>query len=273
MEATNKNGNITVINLNDEHNSSVITFMLFNLLREKQDKKVNLINAYFNNSFVKEDADDMTCQIVHFNIPYLNKIKCNYCGRCVTHCSRGLAKLDRTVPSVTFDKNNCQGCLNCARSCTVKAITSQEIEIGRIFKTVIGNSTTILSGAHKAGDHHDLHIFKEMNAKIDKTGRTIYDVPYNIASISRKAITDSEAVFIILPHFKSIDDEMQALLYFIHKQNKKAIYLKKVSTDVTYNMPGFLVVDEMHYYNDNFEQADEKHLNKEFKRILKTIKN
>ena len=269
MPETEKEFKLTVINLNAELNSSVITLSLFNLLRSSDKRKVNLINAYFNNGFVKEDADSMTCFIIHFNIPYLNKIKCSYCGRCITYCSKGARELLREVPCVTLDKHKCQGCLKCARSCTVNAITTQEIEVGSVFKTVIDNGSSIQSGTHKFGENHDVHIFKEMNSGVDELDSIIYEVPYKSASISRKAITYSDIIFVTLPHYSILDDEMLALLFFIHKLKKKIVFLKKTNTDNSFKIPEFIKNAEILYYNESPNPKEEENLSKGFTRILK----
>ena len=268
MLKTDREFKLTVINLNAELNSSVITLALFNLLRISDKRKVHLINAYFNNGFVKEDADDMTCFVIHFNIPYLNKIKCSYCGRCITYCSRGARELIREVPCVTLDKHKCQGCLKCARSCTVNAITTQEIEVGSVFKTVIDNGSSIQSGTHKFGENYDVHIFKEMNEGVDELESIIYEVPYQSASISRKAITYSDVIFVTLPHYSNLDDEMLAILYFIHKINKQIILLKKTNTDNSFKIPDFMHNAEILYYNELPTPKEEENLNKSFTKIL-----
>jgi len=269
MSITEKEFKLTVINLNTELNSSVITLSLFSLLRNKSDRKVHLINAYFNNGFVKEDADNMTCSVIHFNIPYLNKIKCSYCGRCITYCSKGARELIREIPCVTVDKHKCKGCLKCARSCTVNAITTLEIEVGIVFKTVIDNGSSIQSGTHKFGENYDVHIFKEMNSGTNEFETIIYEVPYKSAAISRKAITYSDIIFVTLPHYSILDDEMLAILYFIHKLKKKIVFLKKTNTENSFKIPEFIKNAEILYYNEFPTPKEEDNLSKSFTRILK----
>ncbi len=263
----------TVLNFNNESNSPNLTLILFNLLRNKAKKRVHLINAYFNNAFVKEDADNLTCHVIHFNIPYLNKIKCSYCGRCVTYCSHDARELKREVPCVTLDIHNCHGCMKCARSCTVNAITIQEIEVGKVFKTVIDNGSTILSGTHKYGENHDMHIFKAINSEFDDAETTIYEVPYTSASVSRKAIVQSDIVFVILPHYKDFDDEMRALLFYIYKIGKKIVFLKKINTDVSFVIPAFISNTETLYYNEHSNEIDDDLLQTEFKKIIKKFQS
>ena len=89
--------------------------------------EISDLNFYPYDTSKKYDAKE---QEICKKIPYVDSIKCKYCGKCIDKCKIGGITFNRHIPLLTFDKANCLSCFACLKSCNIAAIGQKDFQIG-----------------------------------------------------------------------------------------------------------------------------------------------
>ena len=122
------------------------------------------------NIFLKSDIferDD-----VNIEIPYIDKEKCNYCGKCADFCMYNA--LDVVHSDILFYPELCHSCGGCELVCPVEAIGCEYRTIGRVEHGSVGK-IDFYQGILNVGEVQALPLIRSLKTKIDKNRDVIID--------------------------------------------------------------------------------------------------
>lgn len=103
-------------------------------------------------------------------IPYLNKIRCKFCGKCVEYCKTGLIEFQRDVPNVVFDMLNCNFCGNCINKCSSSAIKFNNRIIGYLRVETLSKNIKIIEAIKKYPNYKNYIFIEHIKKLLEKSG-------------------------------------------------------------------------------------------------------
>ncbi len=134
-----------------------------------------LISKKFNNELSLEIIDlnfypydtskkyDSQEQEICKKTPYVDSIKCKYCGKCIDNCKIGGITFNRHIPLLTFDKTNCLSCFACLKSCNIAAIGQKDFQIGISITHKPDSNQIFKAYRFKSISLYKKHIASELN--------------------------------------------------------------------------------------------------------------
>ena len=103
---------------------------------------------------------------VFHSFPEIDANKCNQCGLCISHCKKNaLLKMKDKAPVLISE--NCLSCFLCREVCPVNAIDEKKEKIGKIFKNIINEKLTLITGQSKVGLKESIGIIHDAKELAD----------------------------------------------------------------------------------------------------------
>lgn len=128
----------------------------------KEFLEISDLNFYPYDTSKKYDAQE---QEICKKIPYVDSIKCKYCGKCIDNCKIGGITFNRHIPLLTFDKTNCLSCFACLKSCNIAAIGQKDFQIGISISYNPKSNQIFKAYRFKNISLYKKHIISELNNK------------------------------------------------------------------------------------------------------------
>jgi MinD superfamily P-loop ATPase len=123
------------------------------------------------NIFLKAEIKDS--ENVFLTIPEINKLKCNYCGKCSEFCAYNALAV---VPSnVLIFPELCHSCGGCELVCPNNAINWQKKCIGKVEHGVV-KEIDFYQGILNIGEMQAIPVIKALKKKVNKNKNVIFDV-------------------------------------------------------------------------------------------------
>jgi MinD superfamily P-loop ATPase len=146
---------------------------------------VNLALSLENVQLLDCDVEEPDCNVylglhlehlqdVTIPVPYINKEKCTYCGKCADFCQFNALAI--------FPQNNvvfaelCHGCGGCTLICPEDAITERERAIGTLERGFL-NTMEFIRGVLNIGEPMATPVIRVLKQTIDTSKRVILDSP------------------------------------------------------------------------------------------------
>jgi len=122
----------------------------------------------FLNAEIKEQED------VSVNIPEIDKIKCNFCGKCSEFCAYNALAV---VPSdVLVFSELCHSCGGCELVCPKDAVGWSERIVG-VVEHGVAEGIDFYHGLLNVGEIQAIPVIKALKRKVDKSKNVILDAP------------------------------------------------------------------------------------------------
>ncbi|MBN2066781.1 MAG: ATP-binding protein [Candidatus Thermoplasmatota archaeon] len=122
----------------------------------------------FLNAKIKERQD------VSVNIPEIDKIKCNFCGKCSEFCAYNALAV---VPSdVLVFSELCHSCGGCELVCPKDAVGWSERVVG-VVEHGVAEGIDFYHGLLNVGEIQAIPVIKALKRKVDKSKNVILDAP------------------------------------------------------------------------------------------------
>ncbi len=122
--------------------------------------------------FIKGDLIEKTETTLF--IPFVNKEQCNGCGECARFCEKK-ALICWGVPPILFPEM-CSGCEGCKMVCPLNAIVDSERVVGRIEIRQNGN-IHLISGIMNIGQESPVPIIRTLKRMISRDNISFIDAP------------------------------------------------------------------------------------------------
>ncbi len=138
---------------NDSDNESEFIIKINDILLNNSSTIYDIIDLDFkiiSNNY----ADEKEIIEVFKEYPYLDKIKCKFCGKCIEYCNNNAIIFQREIPSVFINKKLCKSCFICEKKCNISAVKRKNYQIGFLLKSRISDNISYYQGFLKNNNIH-----------------------------------------------------------------------------------------------------------------------
>lgn len=214
----NKNSFKIAVISNDTDNVSELIIKIKNILINNP-LRYDIIDLDFKILSNLESEENEIIE-VYKEFPYLDKIKCKFCGKCIEYCKNNAIIFQREIPSVFINKKLCKSCFICEKQCNISAIKRKNFQIGFILKSKISKNIAYYQGFLKNKNiHHNSLLNNYLNnskstkiALIDSFNQELINKVMNLSEI------------IIYHQFKNKSNSIDNISYFNDNNTDKILF-------------------------------------------------
>jgi MinD superfamily P-loop ATPase len=160
------------------------TVAIFLALRAAENgKRVVLVDADVEcpNDFILLGVEALEDPVEVVKVPYpvLDGEKCTKCGLCASNCRANAIILKKDGTPV-FNRDLCTSCGVCWNICPAHAISTEDEEVGEIFRSDISENVTLVTGRSRVG-------VRETSAIVGPLRKYAEDIPCDVLVIDTAA--------------------------------------------------------------------------------------
>lgn len=134
-------------------------------------------------------------EAVSILVPYVDKNKCDRCGKCAEVCQYSAIAVIRDA-ILTFPEL-CSGCGTCAYVCPRRAIDEETLDVGAVMSGVTPEGIEFYSGAVNVGVQRSGPVTKATKRCISKGKISIIDSPPGTACPMQETIDESDFCILV----------------------------------------------------------------------------